>query len=116
MRHQGLVTARSRARPGTAKERDQLPPSHHWEFPASPVGECSIGFGLETNIFAGGRAGSNRAVLILGMVIVMSGHGHRRMREVFFGGCTQSVLEASDLSFPKIISARIYDVGRIRLV
>jgi nucleotide-binding universal stress UspA family protein len=30
------------------------------------------------------------------MVIVMGGHGHRRMREVFFGECAQSALEASD--------------------
>jgi len=29
-------------------------------------------------------------------LIVMGGYGHRRMREVVFGGCTQSALEAGD--------------------
>ncbi len=35
-------------------------------------------------------------------LIVMGGYGHRRMRELIFGGCTQSALEAgaAPLVFP----------------
>jgi nucleotide-binding universal stress UspA family protein len=46
------------------------------------------------------------------MVIVMSGHGHRRMREVFFGGCTQSVLEASDRPIFSHALIVMYDATR----
>ena len=57
----GCCARRKRPRRRPTEKRNKLPPSNHEEF-SSRVGLPSC-FGLETSILAGGRAGSNRAVL-----------------------------------------------------
>ena len=56
-----LCARRKRPRRRPTEKRNKLPPTNHEEF-SSRVGLPSC-FGLETSILAGGRAGSNRAVL-----------------------------------------------------
>ena len=65
----GCCARRKRPRRRPTEKRNKLPPSNHEEF-SSRVGLPSC-FGLETSILAGGRAGSNRAVLTTGW----SAHG-----------------------------------------
>jgi hypothetical protein len=57
----GFCGRRKRPRRRPTEKRNKLPPSNHEEF-SRRVGLPSC-FGLETSILAGGRAGSNRAVL-----------------------------------------------------